>query len=189
MVTRRRPRRLAACAGALLLAIAPGTAAGQHAPTEYQLKAVFLYSFTKYVRWPDERAGGRTTPLDLCILGEDPFGEALDAAVEGETVRGAPVSTRRIGSVAAVDGCHVLFVSDSETANLGEILASLDGRSILTVGESPRFAERGGIIGMIARTNRIGLAINVAAADRSGLTISSQLLKLGEIVGKAKARP
>lgn len=187
LVKRPAPTRIATWLAGLV--VAAGTAAGQPAPTEYQLKAVFLYSFTKYVQWPEPAAADAGGPLALCVLGDDPFGPLLDEAVAGETVRGRRLTTRRIPSVTGAGGCHVLFVSASESDHLPEILTALEGRSVLTVSDSGRFAERGGMIGMIEKTNRIGLAINVAAAERARLTISSQLLKLGEIVGSGKAAP
>lgn len=187
LVKRRPPQRIASFLAVTLFAAT--AAASQPAPTEYQLKAAFLYSFTKYVQWPEPASGKEDAPLALCVLGEDPFGAYLDEAVAGETVRGRRITTRRLASAANAGGCHVLFVSGSEADHLPEILAALAGRSVLTVSDSDGFAEQGGIIGMIEKTNRIGLVINVAAAERARLTISSQLLKLGEIVGRGSAAP
>lgn len=189
MVSRPRPHRLAPLLVALAIALGPIPSASQPAPTEYQLKAVFLYSFTKYVRWPDRGAEEREEPLHLCVLGRDPFGALLDDAIAGETVRGRPLAARRLSSVEGADGCHVLFVSRSASTGLTEVLAALDGKSVLTVGESERFAEDGGIIAMTEQANRIGIVINRGAAKRAGLTISSQLLKLGKIVGGTDEQP
>ena len=165
-------------ASVLVLAGIGGSAA--EAPTEYELKAIFLYNFTKYVEWEQVPAKGT---LALCVLGEDPFGAALDGTIEGETVQGRRLVARRIRTVEEALSCQVVFVADSEEARLGEILGALAGKTVLTVGETEGFAVRGGVIHLREDESRIRIVINVDAANRAGLRISSQLLKLGEVVG------
>ena len=179
MVTwRSRVLRAAGWLAAVLLAA--GGAARAQTPTEYELKAIFLYNFTKYVEWDEEPA---KKPLPVCILGEDPFGEALDGVVAGETAHGRRLVVRRIGTVAEALACDVVFLAESEDPQLETVLAALAERAVLTVGESERFIREGGIIRLREDENRIRIVINVDAAKRAGLRISSQLMKLGELVG------
>jgi hypothetical protein len=178
MVSRAvKRRRMLLLAGGILATAAMAFAQ----PTEYELKAIFLYNFAKYVDWPDT-ADADATSLDLCVLGEDPFGEALDDTVRGETVRGRTLQVRRLDVVSASEGCEIVFVSSSERSRLDRILAALDEKRVLTVGDMEHFAERGGIIQLVNEENRLRLEINMHAAQESGLKISSQLLKLGRIV-------
>lgn len=148
---------------------------------EYQLKAAFLYNFAKLVEWPAEAFADTDAPFIIGVLGRDPFGVAL-ASLAGKTVRGRKVVIKRFERAQDLASSHVLFISASERARLTQIVQSLKGSSVLTVGEISRFAQRGGIIHFIRRRNKIRFAINVAAAERAGLKISLRLLKQAKVV-------
>jgi len=167
--------------GALALGAAPARSQGGP-PTEAQIKAVFLYNFTKYVDWPVEAFRAAADPLTVCVLGVDPFGSALEDTLRGEAVNDRKLAARHIESVDEAGGCQLLYVSSSEERELTRILKLLQGKPILTVGEMNQFAESGGMINLRTVQNKIRFDINEGAASRAGLKISSQLLKLGRIV-------
>jgi uncharacterized protein DUF4154 len=166
----------------LFLAILGSRALAQAPATETQLKAVFLYNFTKYVGWPTEAFAGPAAPLNVCVLGRDPFGPVLEETLRGETVNDRRLAARDITRPEDAAGCQILFISESEEGELASILRALDGKPILTVGEMERFAESGGMIRLRRADNKIRLEINETSAARAGLRISSQLLKLARIV-------
>lgn len=149
-------------------------------PDEYQVKAAYLHGFGQFVTWPDA-AGGRAV-FEVCLLGRDPFGDALNEVVAGAVVRDKPVTVRRLTRAREVaGGCHILFVS-VPGVELGAVLDFVRGLPVLTVGESPQFAERGGIIGFVTQSNRVRFVVNRAAADRAGLSLSSELLRVASAV-------
>lgn len=148
---------------------------------EYALKAAFLYNFAKFMEWPKEAFPDESTPIVLCIVGEDPFGMALDS-VKGRAVRGRKTVIKRGVKPGELKKCHICFVSGSEEENLGKILAELRDRHALTVSDVEGFAQRGGVISLITVEDGIHLEINVDAAERAGLTVSSRLLKLAKII-------
>lgn len=156
------------------------------APSEYELKAVFLFNFAQFVEWPGASFTSAGAPFTICVLGEDPFGGQLDETVKGELVLGHPLTVERHRDAAQLDNCHILFIGSSELKNLEGVLASLGGRAVLTVSDIDRSAERGTIIQFANDRNRLRLRINVAAAKSAGLTLSSKLLRPAEIVGEAK---
>jgi hypothetical protein len=156
--------------------------AAVEAPTEYQVKAVFLYNFAQFVEWPAAAFADERAPLVIAVLGEDPFGPDLDAAVRGETVNNRPLLVRRYRDISQVEACHILFISGSEASHLEKILGALRGRTILTVGDSENFAHRGGMVGFVTQHNRIRLRISLNAVTAVDLTISSKLLRLADIV-------
>jgi len=166
---------------ALLVAAAP---VALPAPAEYQVKAVFLFNFSQFVEWPQQAFAAPDAPFVIAIVGEDPFGAQLDAAVRGETVMGHPLVVKRYHTVNEVEPCQILYISDSELARLDKILNSVERRSVLTVSDIERAAERGAVIQFTNERNRLRLRINVAAAKAAGLTISSKLLRPAEIVGE-----
>jgi hypothetical protein len=147
---------------------------------EYDLKAVFLYNFTQFVEWPPRAFPDSSTPLVIGILGADPFGKILDEVVRGEVIRNRKLIVQRYARPEEVKTCHVLFISRSETGRLDQLLASLKGRNILTVGESGGFTQQGGMIGFATERNKIRLRINLTAAKEAGLIISSKLLRVAE---------
>lgn len=150
--------------------------------SEYQVKAVFLLNFAQFVDWPPEAFPDSETPFVIGILGDDPFEGFLDQTVRGERVRARGFQVRRYHSVDEITTCHILFLRGHSSDRLGEILANLRARPILTVSDADRFAERGGMIRFVNDRNRIRLQINPVAAEAAHLTISSKLLRVAEVI-------
>jgi hypothetical protein len=166
---------------AMVLLLPAAAAASDRTPTEYQVKAAFLYNFARYVRWPaDPRASAG--PFVIAVLGQDPFGSALDGTLQGKTLEGRPIVLRRVSRAEDAADSQILFIGDSERERLPAILAHLGPDPVLTVGEMSRFAESGGVIGFRVEQERVRLEVNLEAAQRSRLRISSELLKLARIV-------
>ena len=172
--------------GAVWLAASIQLARGVEGPTEYQVKAVFIYNFSHFIEWPARAFGAPDDPFDICVLGNDPFGSHLDEAVKGEQIDQHPLSIRRIRDVADVNTCRLLYLGRSTEAEIHQILTMLDHRPILTVSEQEGSAERGVMIQFTTENNRIRLRINIDSARSAGLTISSKLLRPAEIVPTAK---
>jgi hypothetical protein len=175
-----RPAGLASVAFALAIVINSVLPAQAPQPTEYQVKAAYLVNFPKFVEWPASAA--RSESFNICVLGQDPFGEALDSAVAGETIHSSPVAAKRISKPQDALNCRVLFVSSSEDSQWNEILTALKTSSVLTVSDMREFTDRGGIVQFILDGNRVRFQINLAATEPSGLKLSSELLKLAVTV-------
>jgi hypothetical protein len=159
----------------------PGPALG--APKEYEVKAVYLYNFAKFVEWPAFAFEKPQTPYSICVLGTDPFGELLDIAA-AESVQGRRMTVRRLGDVKNVAGCHILFVAPSERRRLGAILESLGKFPTLTVGEDEDFTRVGGCMRFFLVDDKVRFEINVQATERAQLKVSAKLLSLARVVGK-----
>ena len=155
---------------------------------EYDLKAAFLFNFTHFVDWPSEAFADDNAPIVIGILGDDPFGPVLDRIIEGETIKNRKLVVKRSRRIQDLRTCHVLFISKSEKGRIGQILTTLDGASVFTVGEVEGFARRGGITNLFLQGNKVRFEINMEAAKRKGLKISAQLLALGTVVGPQTAR-
>ncbi len=168
----------------LILSLSPVAMALQPAPQplrEYRLKAAFLYNFAKFVEWPPEAFDDEDSTLVLGVLGDDPFGAALQS-LRGKTVRGRRLTIKRFDSLLDLSHCHILFITSSVQEQQQNALESLEGLNVLTVGEMQRFAQMGGIINVVIRKNKIRFEINLDAGKRAGLVISSQLLNLADSV-------
>ncbi|GFO55930.1 hypothetical protein GMSM_29370 [Geomonas sp. Red276] len=147
---------------------------------EYQLKAAFLYNFLKFVDRPAEAV---TSPATICIgiLGRDPFEDALDS-LKGKRAKGRRVVVLRVRSVEEARSCDLLFVSASEKGHLSHLLKQANALHLLTVADHEGFCEAGGMINLITVNNRIAFDVNLAAANRARLKVSSQLLRLAHSV-------
>ncbi len=167
------------------LLFASSSALGQQRPSEYQVEAAYLYNFGRFVEWP---AKGATTPQNssftICVLGDDPFGHALDATLAGETIGNQKVTARRISGPQMAADCQILFISSSEANRLNKIIEALDKNAVLTVSDIPQFSQRQGMIQFVSEENRIRFEVNLTATQRAGLTLSSELLKVATAVRK-----
>ncbi len=140
---------------------------------EYQVKAAFLYNFIAFTQWPDDI----DQTLNLCIYGEDYFGQEIDK-LQAKSVDNNNIKVIRLTSLEKSKACHVLFISKSAIDDLPNILASVRGESILTIADSPEAASKGVIINMNLTQNKINFEVNLESARSVRLDISSRLLQL-----------
>lgn len=158
----------------------PVPAWGQSSPParEYEIKAAFMYHFARFVEWPAEEAW---TQVTLCVLESPPMERALKA-LERKTVKDKPLTVRRLQHGEEGRDCQIVFIGALEPDRQGQVLETFAGAQVLTVGDAKTFARAGGIIRLFNAGNRIRFEINLEAARRAGLEISSRMLKLAEIV-------
>jgi hypothetical protein len=149
---------------------------------EYQVKAAFLFNFAKFVEWPPDAFPSEKTPITLCVFRYDPFGGVLDEVIRGKTINNRELAVRRINELPDLKSCHLVFVSAREDKLLSEIEKGVKGESVLLVGESGDFAERGGAVQFFLEANKLRFAVNVDVAQRAQLQISAKLLALAKIV-------
>jgi hypothetical protein len=168
----------------LWLVAAPALAAPPAATSEYQLKAVFLFNFAQFVEWPATGFPAPDAPLVIGVLGTDPFGSTLDEVVRGEAVGSHRLEVRRYSRLEDIGPCQILFVGASEAARLEQVITRLEDRPILTVSDLEGSAVHGVMIRFTPENGRIRLRINLEAARKAGLQLSSKLLRRAEIVGK-----
>lgn len=146
-------------------------------PTDYDVKAVYLYNFGRFVEWP-ARVIARSDSFTVCVLGQDPFGPTLDATLAGETIGGKSVAAKRIATPQEAVNCQIVFMSSAEDSRLDKIIQALDKGAVLTVSDMPQFSQRGGMIQFVLEGKKVRFEVNLTAVQRAGLTLSSELLKV-----------
>lgn len=161
----------------LLLSFLFGNGANAQRPTEYEVKAAFIYNFAKFVEW--QKIADEALPL--CIIGDDPFGSAMKN-LEGKTAGGRRIAVRRIKSLEELKICQMLFISSSEKLKLSEITGLAKNKGILTISDTESFAEKGVVINLYMEEDKVRFEINIDAARDAGLKINSRLLSLAKIV-------
>jgi hypothetical protein len=150
--------------------------------SEYQVKAIYLFNFGRFVQWPPNAMAAKGDAFSICVLGQDPFGASLDSTLAGETLEGKPLAVKRISTPRDAGECRILFISSTEENHLKEILVALDESSILTVSDMPAFSRRGGMIQFVLEGDKVRFEINLAKAETAKLTLSSELLKVATTV-------
>jgi hypothetical protein len=149
---------------------------------EYEVKAAFLFHFAQFVEWPEAAFQSANTPLTYCTITEDPFHGSLDAALRGKMIGARTFRVEHIKLPQDIQGCQILFIGAEERKLLPAILAGIKENSVLTVGESENFVQDGGMIGFLLDKNKIRFEINLGAAQKAKLRISSRLLALAKSV-------
>jgi hypothetical protein len=188
----RKVRRLrhmvtSLCAVVVFLSTGNKVRAGEPALPEHQVKAAFLVSFPKYVDWAAEAFAETNSPIVIAVLGESKVVEEIQKLIAGKSVNGREIILKRLTSGEEPGVCHILFISATEQQRAPNLLAKLKNASILTVGESDDFLDNGGVINLARRDRKIALEVNLTAANKSRIKISSRLLGVASVVkGQSK---
>ncbi len=180
-------RRTWAAGIACALTVGTAQVAASEGPSEYEVKAAFLFNFAKYVEWPEGAFPGPADRIVICVLGENPFGTLLEDVVKDKKVNGRELAVRETRSISAAAGCHIVFIAFSEQSRLEEILRRLGDHPVLTVSDGGAVADRGVILGLTLSEDRVRFEVNLIAARRAGLKLSSQLLKVAiRLIGQGE---
>jgi hypothetical protein len=169
----------------VLLLLGRDAAAADPTVTAPALKAAFLYNFAKFVEWPADAAAG---PLTLCVIGDPAVADALEATVKGHAIDGRDVVVSRIKGTP-VRGCQLLYVADTDAKRAAQIIDEVRTAPIFTVGDRDQFLQWGGIAGFFVEGAKMRFAINVEAAQRAHLRLSSRLLSLAKLVKEDHVQP
>lgn len=179
-----------ACKTLLVLMLAwHGTASATEAQTqslEMRVEAAFLYSFARFVEWPDDSSAPAAAPVTFCVLGSALLENTLEQSLAGKTINGHPVLARRIGRPEDTLHCQVVFIGWEEKKRLPALLETLNNAPVLTVADFEQFASHGGMIQLNKEGNKFHFAVNVDAVARHGLRVSSKLLQLAEVVHESR---
>lgn len=154
-----------------------GAAAAESDSLEYVVKAAYLYKLGDYIEWPATAFETPASSVNLCIVGEDPFGNNLEAAVNGQRIAGRPIVVRRLIEVDRASGCHILYVGGSDRQHVGAALEAVRGAPVLTVTDAAR-GEAIGIVHFVVKDKRVRFEIDDESAALHGLKVSSKLFTL-----------
>jgi hypothetical protein len=161
-------------------------AAEENPPSEYQLKAAFLYNFAKFIEWPPGAFSSPQAPFVIGVIGTSPFDEHLERTVQNKRLNGHPFEIKQFKAITEVQGCHMLFICSSERRRLGDILKTVNNASILTVSELERFLPAGGMVQFVMEDKKVRFDINPEAAHRADLRISSKLMSVARRIYRPK---
>ncbi|WP_207477977.1 YfiR family protein [Arenibaculum pallidiluteum] len=168
-------RTLAAAALALAVPVG-GPAAAQS--LERAIKAAFLPKFAAFVDWPDDAFDGPTSPIALCVVGDDPFGDLLDRSVAEQPPASRTFAVQRLKVVDPGARCHVMYVAGSRQQPVEDVLRTVRGTPVLTITDAEPQASAKGIVNFVLNEGKVRFEMDAGAAAENGITISSKLLGL-----------
>lgn len=178
--------RAVAWLGAVWLSLAflcPSPGLGAEVSREYQVKAVFLWRLAQFVTWPNNAFERADSPIVIGVLGDNPFGAALETAVRGETAHGRKLVVQQFRQVDQIKTCHVLFINETNAVRVREIIAALNRSSVLTVSDVEGFANsNGGMIRFFNDQNKIKVRVNLEATTAAGLSLDARFLRVAEVI-------
>jgi len=190
----------------LVLVAAPRVHADSEKSKGHQIKAAFIYNFFKFVDWPEEKVAGNNKPITIGIIGNKDFVKALEPLAQ-KKIKNRKISIKYFAGyeklklsqdandhqwnekMEALKTCRVLLLcarNSERIANSSQIIKALEGSTVLTVGEANGFLESGGVINFLIEDKKVSFEINVVAAKKNKLRISSKLLRLAKKVVQEK---
>ena len=149
-------------------------------PTEYDVKAAFLYKMLRFLEWNPARDPSK--PIRIGVLGDDAIADSLEKVAGKKPLAGHAVEVIALHRTSEARQTDVVFVSASERRRTPELLKQLAGSGVITVGEIAGFCESGGVINFVLEDNRVQFEVNIESAQRNGISISSKLLRLARSV-------
>lgn len=178
-----RFRMLCSVAATVWALLVPASLVAQmQKPSEYQVKAAYIYNFGKFVKWPPASADNQNSSFTICTIGEDSMSSVLQSTLSGKSIAGKPVSVKQVSKPQDAIACQILFLNMESKSHLQEILTALGQASVLTVSDIPDFSKRGGMIQFVLEGDRVRFEINRASAESAGLVLTSDLLKVATVV-------
>jgi hypothetical protein len=171
-----------------LLFISLPLPAQTYTPPEYRAKANYLVNFPRFVEWPLEALPQEKAAFLVCVFGDFPFGTFLAEITRGATVHNRPIEIRWVRKPQELSFCQILFISHSEQKRYSQVLDAVHDHVVLTVGETPEFLTAGGILSFSTQQGALQFDVNLEAADKARLKISSRLLALARhVVNRTEA--
>ncbi len=152
--------------------------------SEDDIRAAMVQHLTMFVDWPPWKMDAAHQQFNVCLLGTDSIGPALENVFRNKMVNSKPVIVQRVETGAKLDGCHLLYLGSGLKRDFQRSLPALEQAAVLTVSERSGADVPGQIVGFPAQYDHVRIEVNLHAAQRSNLTISSKLLRLATLVGQ-----
>lgn len=186
--------RLVPCSGMILAAVlmmgwGSTVAGGEQEVSEDRAKAMFVVAFTKYVEWPVQPGQAPQPPLVIGTLGASKVTEEIRKIIAARRPGLRPLRLVELGKEDDPLGCHILYVPSRNGRGSADLLKTLSGKPVLTVGDADGFARKDGMIGLVLRSERLRPQLNLDAIKKAGLKPSSKLLRVSEVIAESRKKP
>jgi hypothetical protein len=162
----------------VLLALLALSAAVSHAQN-YNLHTVFIYSFTRYVIWPD---GYNEGEFEILVMGDSPIVEALEKMAQAKKVGDRVIKVTRISAVSEIRKCNILFVPAGKSSEMTDIVSKVNNQSILIITEEPGLGSKGSNINFVMKEGKLAFELNQSSVNRQNFKIANELSRLAILI-------
>src|SRR5688572_25673858 len=145
----------------------------------YKMHTVFIFSFTRYIQWPDTYSGG---DFEILVMGDSPIVDELKSMAQAKKVGDRTIKVTRINTPSEIRKCNILFIPASKSAQISEVLGKVTSQSILVITEEPGLAEKGSNVNFIIKDGKLAFELNQSATSKQGLKISNELSRLAILI-------
>ena len=169
------------------IAVTCSTASATQTASPLELRAAFIYNFAKFTEWPAHSTAG-DAPIAVCVVDDPRASEVFRQVVKGRTVGNHGLAVRTVGLTPELRSCQVVYAPDVDTERAADLLMTIGDAAVLSISDYEHFARMGGIANFVLEGGKMRFAINIDAAQRARLRVSSQLLALARVVKGSDAR-
>ena len=145
----------------------------------YKMHTVFIFSFTRYIQWPDAYNGGE---FEIMVLGDSPILDELRSMAQAKKVGERAIKITKINSPADIRKCNILFIPSAQSAQIFEVLSKVTTQSILVVTEEPGLGAKGSNVNFVIKDGKLAFELNQGAASKQNLKVSNELSRLAILI-------
>jgi hypothetical protein len=145
----------------------------------YKMHSVFIYSFTRYVQWPDAYNQG---DFEIMVLGDSPIVDELKAMAQAKKVGDRAIKVTKIKETSEIKKCNILFVAMAKSAEITAVMEKINTQSILVVTEEAGLGLKGSDINFIIKDGKLAFELNQASVNKQGLKVSNELSRLAILI-------
>jgi hypothetical protein len=145
----------------------------------YKLHTVFIFSFTRYVIWPEAYNQG---DFEILVLGDSPIVDALQEMAQAKKVGDRVIKVTKISSASEIKKCNILFVTAGKSAQISDVVAKVSNQPILIITEDAGMATKGSDINFILKEGKLAFELNQSAVSRQNLKVANELSRLAILI-------
>ncbi|HYI78160.1 MAG TPA: YfiR family protein [Chryseolinea sp.] len=145
----------------------------------YKMHTVFIFSFTRYIQWPDNYNGG---DFEILVLGDSPIVDELKSMAQAKKVGDRSIKVTKINAVSEIRKCNILFIPTAKSAHIEEVLGKASSLSALIVTEEQGLAAKGANVNFVVKDGKLAFELNQSSTTKQGLKVSNELSRLAILI-------
>lgn len=145
----------------------------------YKQYPLFVYSFTRYIQWPEALNQG---DFEILVLGDSPVTEELNIMAQAKRVGDRAIKVSKVNTVAEIKKCHILFIPSTQSDKLAEVLQRVASKPILVMTEQTGLGSLGSCVNFITKDGKLAFELNQSALTKQNLKASMELTRIAIMI-------
>ncbi|NOS92911.1 MAG: YfiR family protein [Cyclobacteriaceae bacterium] len=147
--------------------------------TFYQTHTLYVYSFAKFVQWPEEN---RVGDFEIAVLGDSPILPELDKLAQKKKIGDRTIRIVRLTSVKEFKKSHILFLPAAQSGALSDFVQKIGDQSTLIVTEQAGLGTKGSDINFLVKDGKLVFELNQNSLSKHKLKAANELTRLAIII-------